>query len=154
MDMTSVTLDEIGATNEIQNSGEYTALKPKLMQMNREIDSKRMQEMGAAPDYVIGSVHAVTEQGEVIIASMTGSQLPAYAFGANKVIWVIGTQKIVSNMEQGMKRLYEYTLPLESERAKIAYGVPGSSVNKILIINQEINPERIKVIFVNEALGY
>lgn len=113
-----------------------------------------MQRLGATPEWVLGSVHAVTETGEALIASNTGSQLPAYAFGVGKVIWVVGTQKIVKDREEGLGRIYEHSLPLESERAKKAYGVPGSAVNKILIVNREVQPGRITMILVNERLGF
>jgi hypothetical protein len=86
--------------------------------------------------------------------SNTGSQLPAYVYGADKVIFIVGTQKIVKNLDEAMKRVYEYVLPLESERAKKAYGVPGSFISKVLLINREMNPERIHLIFVNEKLGF
>lgn len=149
MNMTSVTLDTIGATVEITDSNRYKAIKKDLANM----EPKRKREIGSAPDYAIGSVHAVTTDGQVLIASKTGSQLPAYAYGAEKVIWVVGAQKIVANTEEGLKRIYEYCLPLENERAKKAYGVT-SEVAKILIINKEINPSRLTLIFVKENLGF
>ena len=122
--------------------------------MNRETDHREMQRLGAAPEYVIGSVHAVTEDGKVIIASNTGSQLPGYAYSADHVIWVVGAQKIVKNVDEGIKRIYEYVLPLESERAHKAYGVEGSFVSKLLIMNREPNPNRIKIILIKEPAGY
>ena len=152
MDMTSVTLDAISVSSEINESGKYDPVRGKLMDKNTPAREKRM--FGAAPDFAIGSAHAVTEDGHIMVASNTGSQLPAYAYGAAKVIWIVGAQKIVKNIEEGFRRIYEYTLPLESERAKKAYGVAGSSVNKILIINKEVQPGRATVIFVNQALGF
>ena len=124
------------------------------MSMDRKTQGREMQKIGATPDWTIGSVHAVTEEGQVLIASNTGSQLPAYAYGSSHVIWVVGTQKIVKNIDQGIKRVYEHSLPLESERAKKAYGVPGSFVSKILIVNKEISPGRVVIIFINEKLGF
>ncbi len=153
MTMTSVTLDAMGIPKEIE-SGKYNSVRKKLNQMEKDIQGREMQKLGAAPEYVIGSVHAVTENGEILAASNTGSQLPAYAYGSDKVIFVIGTQKIVKDIEQGMKRIYEHSLPLESERAKKAYGAQGSAVNKLLIINKEFKPNRIHIIFVNEVLGF
>ena len=152
--MTSVTLDKIGISKEINESGNYNSVRKKLMTMDRKTQGKEMQKLGAAPEYAIGSVHAVTEDGKILVASNSGSQLPAYVYSSNNVIFVVGTQKIVKNLNDAFKRIYEYTLPLESERAKKAYGVPGSFVSKILIINREINPGRIKLIFVNEVLGF
>ncbi len=154
MDMTSVTLAETGIQDLILNSGKYKAVKNTLQTLSRETDGKVMRQMGAAPDYAVGSVHAVTEDGKVLIASNSGSQLPAYAYGAEQVIWVVGAHKIVRNVDEGMKRIDEYVLPLESERAREAYGVPGSNVSKVLIMNKEPNPERIHLIFVKEVLGY
>ncbi len=154
MTMTSVTLDTIGISQEINVSDKYYSARAKLNSMDRTTQGQEMQKLGAAPDYALGSVHAVSEDGHVLIASNTGSQLPAYAYGASHIIWVVGTQKIVKNTDEGIKRIYEYILPLESERAKKAYGVPGSAVNKLLIINKEVNPERLTLIFVNEVLGF
>lgn len=152
--MTSQTLETIGVAKEINESGKYNAIRPKLMAMDWKTQVREMAKLGAAPDWVMASVHAVTEDGHLLIASNTGSQLASEAYPAGKVIFIVGTQKIVKNTEEGIKRIYEYSLPLESERAKKAYGVPGSAVNKILIVNKEVQPERITVILVKEKLGF
>lgn len=154
MTMTSITLDTAGITEKINESGAYDSIKKKLMAMNRVLDGKEMNLMGAAPDLALGSCHALTEDGHIMVASNTGSQLPAYAYAAGKVILVVGAQKIVSGREEGFRRIYEHCLPLESERAKKAYGVPGSAINKVLIINHENITGRITVIIVNQALGF
>ncbi len=154
MTMTSVTLDAIGAAQAINESGAYDSVRNALMALDRNTQGVEMRTLGAAPDWTVGSVHAITEDGHVMIASASGSQLPAYAFGAGNVIWVAGTHKIVKDTQEGFKRIYDYTLPLESERAHKAYGVPGSAVNKLLIINKEMQPGRITLILVNEVLGY
>jgi len=153
MNMTSVTLDELGVSKEILESERYNAVRNKLISMNKETQSSEMQKLGAAPDYAIGSAHAVTQDGKIIIASATGSQLPAYAYGASKLIFVIGIQKIVKNLDEAMKRIYEYTFKLEDERAKKVYGI-GSGVNKLLIINKEFQENRISLIFVNKLIGF
>ncbi len=154
MNMTSVTLDELGISADINNSGNFNSVHKKLKSMDRKTQGSEMRKLGAAPEWTIGSVHAVTEDGKIMIASNTGSQLPAYVYGASNVIWVVGMQKIVKNIDEGFKRIYEHTLPLESERAKKAYGVPGSAVNKLLIVNHENIKGRINLIFVPEVLGY
>ena len=155
MTMTSVTLDIIGLSEEINKAdSRFRPVRDKLYAMDRNTQVQEMNRLGAAPEFVVGSVHAVTEDGYVLIASNTGSQLPAYSFGALHVIWVVGAQKIVKNTDEGIKRIYEHSLPLESERAKKAYGVPGSAVNKVLIINKEVQPGRIKLILVKEKLGF
>lgn len=155
MTMVSVTLDTISLSAEInKEDGKYKPVRDKLYSMNMETQAKEMKSLGGAPEWAIGSVHAITEDGQILVASATGSQLPAYAYGAINVLWIVGGQKIVKNLEEGLKRVYEHVLPLESERAKKAYGVPGSSVNKILIINKEPQQGRIKVILVKEKLGF
>ncbi|GAB4149099.1 MAG: lactate utilization protein [Patescibacteria group bacterium] len=153
MQMTSVTLDQAGITAEINQSGRFNAVKPKLFAMDRETQGREMAKLGAAPDYSVGSVHAITQDGKVLIASLTGSQLPGYVYGSEQVIWVVGVNKIVNNLDEGMKRIYEYVLPQESERAHKAYGVPGSAVNKLLIMNAE-KPGRVTVVLVNETAGF
>ena len=154
MDMTSITLEKLGLVKEIHESGKYVSVKKKLFSMDRETQGEEMQKLGAAPQWAIGSVHAVTHDGKVVIASMTGSQLSGYVYGASHVIWIVGGQKIVENTDEGIKRIYEHTLPLESERAHKAYGIPGSSVNKLLIVNKEVQPKRITMILVKEVLGF
>lgn len=155
MNMTSVTLDSVSVVKEILESGKFNAVRNQLLKMDTKTQDQEMKKMGAAPQWVIGSVHAVTEDGHVLIASNSGSQLPAYAYGATKVIWLIGAQKIVKNTDQGLKRIYEYVLPLESERANKAYKITsGSFVSKLLIVNREIISDRITIILVNEKLGF
>ena len=155
MNMSSVTLDTIGISKEINESDKYDSVKNKLNSMNRETQALEMQKIGAAPDWVVGSVHAVTQEGHVVIVSNTGSQLPAYAAAANHVIWVVGAQKIVKNTDEALKRVYEYILPLESDRLNKTFNMTkGSFVSKILIVNRELKPGRITLIFVNEVLGF
>ncbi len=154
MTMTSQTLEELGINQEINESGEYEAVKVNLMKMNRETQAVEMQKLGAAPEWAIGSVHAVTLDGKVLIASNSGSQIPGYSYGASHVIWIVGAQKIVKNMDEGLNRIYKHTLPLEAERASLAYGVPGSFVSKLLIINQELVVGRIKMVIIPEKIGF
>lgn len=154
MTMTSVTLDTIELSEEInKEGGKYKLVRSKLQAMDRNTQAQEMNRLGSAPEVVIGSIHAVTKNGHVLIASATGSQLPAYVYGAGKVIWVAGSQKIVKNTDEGIKRIYEYVLPLEDKRAKKIYGV-GSGVNKLLIVNKEVKPGRIILILVKEKLGF
>ncbi len=149
----SVTLDSLGISAEVDKSGRYNSVRAKLALMDRQTQSREMQKMGTTPDYMIGSVHAVTETGQIVIASKTGSQLAGYAAGAAHVIWVAGTQKIVPTVEIGLRRIEEYTLPLENSRALIAYGMK-SSVSKLLIVNDEAVHGRTTMILVKENLGY
>lgn len=155
MTATSTTLNQLGLTNEINDSGIYNSVKSQLSKLNRETDNLTMQKLGAGPDYIIGSVHAVTEDGKVIVASGTGSQLPAYTYGSSHVIWVVSTKKIVKNFEEGLDRIYKHVLPQEDTRIKSVYGPEASSnVNKLFILNNEGNKSRINLIFVKEDLGF
>jgi len=154
MTMTSETLEITGIAKEINESGKYDAVKPRLYALDREKDGLKMQKMGAAPQWVLGSVHAITWGGKVLIASNTGSQLPAYAYGSQHVVWVVGVQKIVKDLDSAFERVDKYTLPLEAVRANKAYGMPGSYPSKLLVVNQETVPGRIKIIFVKQNLGF
>ena len=153
MNNSSVTLDEIGISKEVMETKNYDAVKKKITSVNQKEMRDLMRKQATIAEYAIGSVHAITENGEILIASNSGSQLPGYAFSASKVIFFVGTQKIVKNIDEAFNRIKEYSLPLESERLKKIYGIP-SNVSKVLIINKEINPERISVIFVKETLGF
>ncbi|MGA8424080.1 MAG: LUD domain-containing protein [Thermoplasmata archaeon] len=149
---TSRTLEELGLPAEIENSGRYKAVRPQLMELRKEGKFAEMRKLGAAPDYVVGSVHAITESGEVFVASGSGSQLAPYVYGAGKVVWVVGTQKIVPDRDTAFRRLEEYALPLEDARARVAYGM-GSSVAKVLLFNRDA-PGRTTIVFVRENLGF
>ena len=150
----SVTLEEIGISKEIAESGKYNAVKNKLMAMDRKTQGREMKKIGSSPEWSVGSVHAITEDGHILIASNTGSQLPGYTYGADHVIWVVGAQKVVKNTDEGLKRIFEHSLALESERVKSAYGMPESYVRRILILEDEAMLGRSTVIFVNQVLGY
>ncbi|MBI4426544.1 MAG: LUD domain-containing protein [Candidatus Kerfeldbacteria bacterium] len=151
--MSSETLAQIGLAAAVNESGKYDSVRKKLMAMDIKTQGAEMRKLGAAPDYAVGSVQAVTEDGHVFIASNTGSQLGAYAYGAAHVIWVVGAQKVVKDDTEALWRIHEYVFPLEDERAQKAYGM-HSGVNKILIINKEIMPKRATVILVKEKLGF
>lgn len=154
MTMTSKTLDAIGLTKELNESGKYNAVKPKLMTMDRNTQELEMLKLASGAEYAVGSTHAVTEDGQVMIASNSGSQIPGYAYGSKNVIWVVGAQKIVKDTDEGLARINERSLPMEAIRAHEAYGIEGSNVSKLLIMNRENKPGRIKVIIVKEVLGF
>jgi acyl-CoA hydrolase len=159
MTMTSRTLETIGVAEEINEPSEagesrrYDAVRPRLMRMDMQTQWPEMRRMGASPDYAVGSVHAVTEHGEIFVASFSGSQLAAYVSGAGAVIWVVGSQKIVPDRDAAFKRIYEYSYPREDERAREAHGM-SSGVNKVLVVNHEFIPGRITVILVKQELGF
>lgn len=149
----SVTLETLGIKDEIDTSGKYDALRPKMFAMDRATQGHEIRKLGAAPEYAAGSVHAVTEDGRVIIASNTGSQLGPYASGAGKVIWVVGAQKLVRDLQEGMRRVEEYVIPLEDVHMQELYNM-HTNLSKVLIVNKEVRPDRITMIIVKEELGF
>jgi hypothetical protein len=150
---TSRTLEAIGVADDIEQSGRYQPLRPRLWRMDRRMQDREIRTLAASPDYVVGSVHALTEGGSLLIASASGSQLGPLVSGAAHVILIIGGQKIVTDVAAGLRRIYEYCYPLEDARARQAYGVP-SGVNNILVINKVIAPGRVTAIVVQERLGF
>lgn len=149
----SKTLEDMGLFQELMEDERYDFLRRRIFKLDRNTQRDEMRRLGASPDVMLGSVHAVTETGSLIVASMSGSQLGPYVSGAAKVILVVGTQKIVPDLEEGLRRIDEYALPLEDARAQQAYGV-HSAVNKVLIVNREINPGRITVVLIDEVIGF
>jgi hypothetical protein len=152
VDMSSATLDAIGFREDIA-SGRYKSFRQYLFAAQDSEERTRLRRLSLAPKYAVGSLQAITEEGEILIASNTGSQIPAYVFGADQVIFVVGAQKLVRNMDEAMKRLYEYVVPLEDEAMQKKYG-KHTEVNKMLVIRKEVFPNRIRVLIVKEKLGF
>jgi hypothetical protein len=149
----SVTLTESGLEKELNESGRFVSVRDKYMSLYGDPEKAvEMRRIGSGADYAVGSVHGVTLDGQVMIASASGSQLPNYAYGASNVIWVIGSQKIVSDLDEAFDRLETHTLPLEDKRAQAAYGV-HSSINKVLIYRKDPN-NRVTIILIREAIGF
>jgi L-lactate utilization protein LutC len=149
----SETLRLSGIEADLNERGRYEALRPRLLAMDRVTESDEMRRLAAIPDYVVASVHAVTETGSLVIASGSGSQLPASAGGAAHAVWVVGAQKIVPNLPAALRRIEEHSLPLETERALRVYGYP-SAISRMLILNLEPKPGRNTVLLLREAIGF
>ena len=151
----SITLDELGVTAEVEGSGRFDPVRPKTRAIDRSdpVAMRHGRKLGASPDFWLNSAHAVTEDGRLVIVSNTGSQLGPIAFGAGKVIFAIGSQKIVETLDEALRRIEDYTLPLESAKMSKLYGLP-SAVNKILIVNKEFRPGRFTVVLIREPIGY
>lgn len=149
---TSRTLDAAGLTEEL-NSDKYTSVRGKFMPLSGQEDKQlEMKRIGSASDYAIGSVHAITEDGKVFIASASGSQLPNFVYGAKNFIWVVGSQKLVKDVNEAVDRIENYTFHLEDERAQQAYGI-NSSINKILVYRKEPTG-RGTIFIIKEAVGF
>ncbi|HEU5005427.1 MAG TPA: LUD domain-containing protein [Jatrophihabitantaceae bacterium] len=149
----SETLRLSGIDDDLNTSGRYDALRPRVLEMDRATEADAIRRMIASPDVEVGSVAAVTETGSLVIASGSGSQLPGYAGGAAKAIWIVGAQKVVPDLDAALRRVYEHCLPLENERALRVYGAP-SAVSRLLILNAEPHPGRGVVLLLREAFGF
>jgi acyl-CoA hydrolase len=152
MTNTSVTLEQTGIADAINDSGWYDAARTKMLALDFATQAQEMKAIGGQPDYALGSVHAVTRDGTLVIASASGSQLASYAWGAANVIFVVGLQKLVSDLEAARERIYQHSLKLEDARAIAAYG-QHSAVGKILEIHQEL-PDRIHIVLIRQRVGF
>ena len=149
----SETLRLSGIHDDINVGGRYEAVKPRILAMDRATQADEIRQLTASPDVVMGSVAAVTETGSLVVASASGSQLPAYSGGAARAIWIVGAQKVVPDLSTALRRVEEHSLPLESARAQVAYGMP-SAINRLLILNAEYLPGRGTVLLLREAIGF
>src|SRR5438105_1399803 len=152
MTNTSVTLQETGIADAINNGGPYGSARTKMMALDFATQLQEMKAIGGQPDYALGSVHAVTRDGTLVIASASGSQLASYAWGAANVIFVVGAQKLVPTLDAAHERIYKHSLPLEDARAIAAYG-QNSYVGKVLEIHQEL-PGRIHIVLIRQSIGF
>jgi acyl-CoA hydrolase len=152
MTNTSVTLQETGIADAINGGGPYESARNKMFALDFATQAQEMRAIGGQPDYALGSVHAVTRDGTLVIASASGSQLASYAWGAANVIFAVGAQKLVATIEAAHERIYKHSLKLEDARAYAAYG-QHSSVGKILEIHQEL-PGRIHVVLIRQSVGF
>jgi acyl-CoA hydrolase len=152
MTNTSVTLQDTGIDEAINGSGPYQSARNQMLALDYETQVQDMKVIAGQPDFALGSVHAITRDGTLVIASASGSQFGSYAWGAAKVIFVVGTQKLVPNLDQARERIYQHSLKLEDARAQAAYG-QHSQVGKLLEIHQEL-PGRIHLILVRQQVGF
>jgi len=149
----SETLRLSGIDDDINTSGRYDAIKPRVLAMDRATGADDIRRLLASPDVAVGSVHAVTETGSLVVASASGSQLPGYAGGAARAIWIVGAQKVVPDLSTALRRVEEHSLPLESARAMRVYGQP-SAINRLLVLNAETRPGHGTVLLLREAIGF
>ncbi len=149
----SETLRLSGIDEDINASGRYDAVKKRGQTLDRATQLAEIWRLMSTPDVIVGSVHAVTETGSLVIASASGSQLPGYAGGARRAIWIAGAQKVVPDLPTALRRVEEHCLPLESARAQAAYGQP-SAINRLLILNAELEPGRGTLLLLREPIGF
>jgi hypothetical protein len=147
----SETLRATGIAPAIEESGEFQSVRRQLATLGDDVDAQ--MRLGAAPDVVVGSVHALTEDGVMVVTSATGSQLSSYAAGARKALWVVGAQKVVPDLESAFHRIRTYCLPKVDHLVRELKGV-STFIGKTLILEREYTPDRGTVILIREAVGF
>jgi hypothetical protein len=148
----SKTLEDTGLYAELVESGRYDAVRPRMMAMDRQTQGREIRRLASAPDVMLGSVAALTADGTLVAASATGSQLAAYAAGAGRLILVVGSQKLVPDLDAAMRRVREVVLPWENDRVRERMGV-DTALEKVLLILGEWRPGRTTVVLVREPVG-
>jgi hypothetical protein len=148
----SKTLEDVGLYAELMESGRFDAIRPKMFAMDRATQGREIRKLTTAPDFMVGSVAAVTEDGALVAASATGSQLPAYAAGAGRLILVVGSQKIVPDLDAALRRIRDVVYPWENAQVRARLGV-DTILEKILILYGEWSAGRTIVILVREPVG-
>ncbi len=151
----SMTLEAIGVTEAIEGSGRYDAVRMRTRAMDRSTPEglREMRKAGVGPDWFVNSAHAVTEDGTIVVASNTGSQLAPLSFGAGEVILAIGSQKLVPDLASAFRRIEEHILPLENGRMQGLYGI-DSEIKKVMIIYKEFRPGRFTIVLIKEPAGF
>ena len=148
----SKTLEDVGLFAALMESGRYDAVRPRMMAMDRATQGREMRKLSSAPDFMLGSVAALTADGTLVAASATGSQLGAYAAGAGRLILVVGSQKLVPDLDAAMRRIREVVFPWENDRVRERLGV-DTALEKVLVILGEWRPGRTTVVLVREPVG-
>jgi hypothetical protein len=152
MTNTSVTLEEAGIADVINNGGRYDSARNRMLALDFATQAQEMKRIAGQPEFALGGVHAITRDGVLVVASASGSQLGSYAWGAANVIYVVGAQKLVPDLNAARARIFDYCLKLEDARALAAYSM-NSRIGKILEIHQE-DPGRSHVVLIREAIGF
>jgi len=148
----SKTLEDAGLFKELMENERYDFVRRRTMKMDQRTQRDEMRKLGAAPDIMVNSAHAVTADGQIVITSASGSQIGPIASGAGKLILVIGSQKIVLDLDSAFRRIKEHVFPYEDARLREAMGV-GTKITRTLILDQDYSPGRTTVILVREPIG-
>ena len=148
----SKTLEDVGLYSEFVESGRYDAIRPRMYAMDRATQGREIRKLVAAPDFILGSIAAVTEDGVLVAASATGSQLGGYAAGAGRVILVVGSQKIVPDLDAAIRRIHDIVFPYENAQVRARMGV-DTVLEKVLVIYGEWQAGRTTVVLVREPVG-
>lgn len=155
MNGSSTTLKEIGLVEYLKSKDlPWDNLHAKALAQKDQAEQMEHMRLATTADYFLGSVNAIAESGELLAADASGSRVGAYPFAAKHVLLVAGVNKIVASTQEGIQRIKEYVLPLESERVKKEMGMPGSMIGKLLIVEHEMFPNRTILVLVKQKLGF
>jgi hypothetical protein len=148
----SKTMEDIGVFKELMESGKYDFLRIKQFKMDRNTQAREMRKLVAAPDTEVGSVHAVTREGQLVVASASGSQMGPYSGSSGHLILVVGSQKLVPDLDTAIRRIHSHVFPYEDARLREQMGV-GTKVARVLIMERDYMPGRTTVILVRQPVG-
>ncbi len=148
----SKTLEDAGVFKALMESEKYDFVRKRTLKMDRRTQANEIRKLSSAPDVMLGSVQAVTEVGQLVVTSASGSQIGPYASGAGHLILVIGSQKIVPDLQSAFRRMEEYVFPWEDARLRETLGI-GTMITRTLIIERDYNPGRTTIVLVREPIG-
>ena len=148
----SKTLEDAGLFKELMENEQYDFIRKRTMKLDPRTQRDEMRKLGAAPDVMVNSAHAITEEGQIVVTSASGSQIGPIASGAGRLILVIGSQKIVPDLDTAFRRIREHVFPYEDARLREAMGV-GTKITRTLILDQDFMPGRTTIILVREPIG-
>ncbi len=150
---TSETLDTIGYSDYIQQTDRYQNLAMKIAAEPDRERQRELRRLASVAEYYVGSVHAISETGEVIVASGSGSQLGAYVYGAKQVIWVAGAQKICPTLDDALSRVRGFSVERHHQWAE-ASGRTAGPLGKLLVFENEQAPNRVRLVLIKESVGW
>ena len=148
----SKTLEDAGLFKEFMEGDRFDFVRKRTMKLDPKTQRDEIRKLGAAPDVMVNSAHAVTEEGQIVITSASGSQIGPIASGAGRLILVIGSQKIVPDLDAAFRRIREHVFPYEDARLREAMGI-GTKITRTLILDQDFLPGRTTVILVRTPIG-
>jgi LUD domain len=148
----SKTLEDAGIFGALMESSRHDFIRKRTLKMDRQTQRDEIRRISSTPDVMLGSAHAVTEAGQIVITSASGSQIGPIASGAGRLILVIGSQKIVPDLDAAFRRIRDHVFPYEDARLREQLGV-GTKITRTLILESDFMPGRTTIILVRKPLG-
>ena len=133
---TSETLATIGYTEFMHGNDRYVNLHDQMMSYPDPAAQREFRRKTTTADYFVGSVQAIAETGEIVVASGSGSQIGAYSYGARRLILVAGTQKICRTLAEAEARTRGYTLE-RHDRWLEDQGRTATPIGKYMVMEHE-----------------